>query len=153
MANTYTQLHIQIVFAVKYRAALIHPDWEISLHKYISGIIQNSGHKPIIVNGMPDHIHILLGLRPVQSISDLVKIIKQQSSRWVNDNGLVPQRFRWQGGFSAFSYSNSDLPRVIKYIENQKEHHRKKTFKEEYLSLLEKENMEYDPRYIFKDPA
>lgn len=150
MANTYTQIHIQAVFAVKYRQSLIHEQWKDSLYKYITGIIQNNNHKVLQINGMPDHIHILFGLRPAQSLSDLLKQVKQDSSKWINIQGLVKRKFSWQAGYGAFSYSKKDLPNVINYIKNQEEHHATLNFHAEYRRLLEEFNIDYDDRFIFK---
>lgn len=150
MANTYTQIHIQTVFAVQNRQSLIRDEWKDELFKYITAIIQNNDHKLLQINGMPDHIHCLFGLRPVQVISNLMKQVKQDSSKWINQNNLMKEKFSWQEGFGAFSYSKSQLPRVIKYIQNQQQHHRKRTFREEYLALLEAHGVDYDERYIFK---
>lgn len=152
MANTYTQIHIHIVFAVKYRRALICESWQTELYKYITGTIQNQEHKVLAINGVENHIHILVGLRPIQSVSNLVKSIKENSSKWINKKRLANSRFHWQSGFGAFSVSPSDLDRVIRYILNQKEHHRKKCFKQEYDLLLRKEGIDFDDKYTFKDP-
>src|SRR6187549_575997 len=119
MANTYTQLHMQLVFAVKYRQALIDKTWEEELYKYITGIIQNQNHKLLCINGMPDHLHILIGYRPHQALSDLLKEIKGDSSKWINDRGFTKLKFNWQEGYGAFSYSRSELPNIYKYIESQ----------------------------------
>ena len=151
MANTYTQIHIQSVFVVKYRKCLIVKGWENELYKYMSGIIQNNGHKVIIINGMPDHIHLLFGFRPTQSLSQLMQIVKQDSSKWINNNKLAKKGFSWQKGYAAFSYSKSQLPRVIKYIQNQKRHHLKNNLKDEYLALLKTHQIDYDEKYIFDD--
>ncbi|MGE5357333.1 MAG: IS200/IS605 family transposase [Deltaproteobacteria bacterium] len=151
MANTYTQLHIHFVFAVKYRKQIIMNSWKDELYKYITGIIQNNKHKLIIINGMPDHIHILVGLRPDQSISDLMKDVKQFSSKWVNNCKFFDGKFEWQEGYGAFSYSKSNLKNVIKYIENQEKHHNKKTFINEYKEMLEKNEVEFNEEYIFKE--
>jgi len=151
MANTYTQIHIQFVFAVKYRASLIHSSWKDELYKYITGIIRNNNHKLISINGMPDHIHILIGIRPSQSISDLLKDIKSNSSKWINEKKLVKEKFEWQEGYGVFSYSKSQIKDVIAYIENQEEHHRKKSFLEEYLNFLNKFEIDYDEKYVFKE--
>lgn len=124
MANTYTQIHIQVVFAVKFRHSLIRKSWKDELYKYLTAIIQNNKHKVLQFNGMPDHIHILIGLRPTQALSDLMKQVKHDSTVWINSRGLTTQRFAWQGGFGAFSYSKSHVPRVIKYIQNQEVHQR-----------------------------
>ena len=150
MANTFTQIHIQIVFAVQNRQCLISEKWKDELYKYITGIIQNYNHKVLQINGMPDHIHILLGMRPTQSISDLMKQVKQDSSKWINGKGFINGRFSWQAGYGAFSYSKSHISRVINYIQNQENHHKKKSFIEEYLDLLDEFEMNFDKRYIFK---
>jgi putative transposase len=150
MANTYTQIHIQLVFAVKYRASLISPEWKEELHQYITGVIHKYDHKLLRINGMPDHIHILFGMRPTQALSDLVQHVKQDSSRWINEKQLVQGKFSWQSGFGAFSYSRSDVPNVIAYIRDQEKHHQVRTFQEEYLELLKEFEVEHDERYIFK---
>lgn len=150
MANTYTQIHLQIVFAVQNRASLILPTWKDELYKYITGIVQHNDHKMIIVNGMPDHLHLVIGMRPVQALSDLLKHIKGDSSKWINEKGFVKGKFQWQEGFGAFSYAKSQLPAVINYVQNQEIHHQKKTFIEEYKEFLEKFEVQYDERYIFK---
>jgi putative transposase len=150
MANTYTQIHIHAVFAVQNRISLISKIWEERLYKYITGIIQNHGHKLLTINGMPDHIHILIGMRPLQSLSDLMQDIKGNSSVWINENKLVAGKFSWQEGYGAFSYSKSQLSAVAEYIDNQKIHHSKRTFIEEYNKILKDSEVEYDERYIFK---
>jgi len=151
MGNTYTQIHLQFVFAVKYRDGLIHASFKEELYKYISGIIQNHNHKLLAINGMPDHIHILIGMRPTQSISDLLQDIKGSSSKWINEKKFLRVKFEWQEGYGAFSYSKSQVNEVIKYIQNQETHHKTKTFREEYINFLEAFEIEYDERYIFKD--
>ena len=150
MANTYTQIHIQVVFAVQDRASLIAPVWKDELYRYIMGIIQNHDHKVLQINGMPDHLHILFGMRPTQALSDLIKQVKQDSSKWINQKGFVRGRFSWQSGFGAFSYAKSDLPNVIAYIKHQEEHHRIRTFREEYIELLKAFEIEHDERYLFR---
>lgn len=150
MANTYTQIHIQTVFSVQNRGSLIKVEWKNELYKYISGIIQNHNHKLLQINGMPDHIHILFGMRPTQSLSDLMKQVKQDSSKWINNKGFVNGKFSWQAGYGAFSYSKNQLPNVINYIKNQEEHHKTKTFLNEYLELLNEFEIDYDELYIFK---
>lgn len=150
MANTYTQIFIHTVFTVQNRLSLIMPEWKKQLYKYITGIIQNNGHKMIIINGMPDHVHIFFGLNPVQSLSNLMQDIKGDSSRWINNNKLVKGRFSWQEGYGAFSYSKSQVPNVIEYIRKQKEHHRKRTFLEEYEEFLKLYEIDFDRKYIFK---
>jgi putative transposase len=150
MANTYTQIHIQSVFTVQDRNCIIRKSWKDELYKYITGIIQNHGHKVLKINGMPDHIHIFFGMRPSQSLSDLMQDIKGDSSLWINKKRFVLGRFSWQEGYGAFSYSKSSADNVIEYIKNQEIHHRKITFIEEYLDFLEKFEIDFDERYIFK---
>lgn len=151
MANTYTQIYLHIVFAVKGRNNLISKNWKDELYKYITGIVTNEGQKLIAINGMPDHIHILIGLKPDKSLSDLVRDIKANSSRFINDKNWISSKFEWQAGFGAFSYSHSQLSNVINYIQNQEEHHKKKTFKEEYIEFLTAFNVDYKNEYIFED--
>jgi REP element-mobilizing transposase RayT len=150
MANTYTQIHIQAVFAVQNRACVIRKAWKEDLYKYMTGIIQNHGHKVLAINGMPDHVHILFGMRPTQSLSELMQDVKGDSSKWINQNRLVKGKFSWQEGYGAFSYSKSHVDRVIKYILNQEKHHIRKTFAKEYNEFLEKFEVEYDQRFVFK---
>lgn len=152
MANTYTQLHIQFVFAVKYRAALINREWKGELHQYITGIVQKNEHKMLQINSMPDHIHILMGMRPIQSISVLVQNIKTESSKWIKEKGFCNSSFAWQEGFGAFSYSKSHVPDVIRYIQNQENHHQKESFLDEYRNFLKAFEIAYDEKYIFKEP-
>jgi REP element-mobilizing transposase RayT len=151
MANTYTQIHIQFVFAVKYRAALIQKEWKDKLHQYITGIIQNNEHKMLQVNSMADHIHIFIGMRPVQSISSLVQNVKTETSKWIKENKFC-KSFAWQEGYGAFSYSKSHVPDVIRYIQNQESHHKKETFLDEYKKTLNAFEVGYDEQYIFKEP-
>jgi|SRR5690606_24352580 len=150
MANTYTQIHIQVVFAVQNRHGLIQSQWKDELYKYITSIIQNHQHKVLQINGMPDHIHILIGMRPSQSLADLMKQLKQDSSKWINNKRVINGKFSWQAGYGAFSYSKIELPRVIKYIQNQESHHKMMTFQEEYMKLLKMHQVEYEEQYIFK---
>ena len=150
MANTYTQIHIHAVFTVKNRQSLINNNWQNRLYNYIIAIIQSYEHKVLSIGGTADHIHILFGFRPTQSLSELMQIIKRNSSEWVNKEKLTLGRFSWQEGFGAFSYSKSQVLKVIRYIENQEEHHKKKTFIEEYKKILQDFEIEYDERYIFK---
>jgi REP-associated tyrosine transposase len=150
MANTYTQIHIQVVFSVQNRQSLIQKDWRNRLYKYITGIIKNNGHKLLQINGTEDHIHILIGLRPNQSLSELIKKVKQDSSLWVNNNRLTNNQFSWQAGYGAFSYAKPDVQNVIRYIQNQEIHHKKKTFIEEYKELLKIFNIDFNEEYIFK---
>lgn len=150
MANTYTQIYIQIVFAVKGRQNLISKENREELHKFITGIITNRGQKLFTVFAMPDHVHILVSMSPNVCISDLVRDIKAGSSKFINDSKWVNGKFNWQEGFGAFSYSKSSVDNVVKYILNQEEHHKKKTFKDEYLGFLEKFEIEYDSKYLFE---
>ncbi|HMQ80707.1 MAG TPA: IS200/IS605 family transposase [Ignavibacteria bacterium] len=150
MPNTFTQLYIHIVFAVKSRNALINRSWEDKLYKYITGTVQKMGQKMLRINGMPDHIHFLIGLKPDIAISVLVREVKKSSSSYIKEEGLTKYSFNWQSGFGAFSVSLSQLDKVINYIINQKEHHRKRTFKEEYIELLRKYEVEYDEKYLFE---
>jgi putative transposase len=149
MPGTFSQIYIQVVFAVKGRENLIIKEWKEDLHKYIAGIIKGKGQKSIIVNGMPDHIHAFIGLRPAMSISDLVRDIKNNSSNFINDNKFVKGKFSWQEGYGAFSYSHSHIENVYQYILNQEEHHKKKTFKDEYIDFLTKFNVDHDEKYLF----
>ena len=151
MANTYTQIYIHIVFAVKGRQNLISKNWNEELYKYITGIITNEDQKLIVINGMPDHIHILIGLKPNKALSDLVRDIKANSSRFINEKRWIDGKFEWQTGFGAFSYNHSQLTNVINYIQNQEEHHKKKTFKEEYVEFLKAFEIDYKNEYIFDD--
>jgi len=149
-SGTFSQIYIQIVFAVKGRENLILNSWEDELYKYITGIIQNKGQKLIAINGMPDHIHILIGMKPICCLSDLVREVKKASNSFINDKKFVKGSFHWQEGYGAFSYSHSALDNVVAYIDNQKAHHKKKSFKEEYLEILNKFNVEYKEEYLFE---
>lgn len=151
MANTYTRLHIHIVFAVKYRKSVIMTDWEDRLHQYITGIVQNNGHKMLAINSVADHLHMFIGLNPCQSISDLMRLVKGDSSEFINAQRFTQFKFRWQEGYGAFSNSYSQIDAVVKYILNQKEHHKKKNFKTEYLAILKDNKIEHDEKYTFKD--
>ena len=150
MANTYTQIYIQIVFAVKGRQNLISKENREELHKYITGIVSNRKQKLFAVFAMPDHVHILISMSPTISVSDLVRDIKAGSSKFINDKGWINGKFSWQEGYGAFSYSKSSVDLVVKYILKQEEHHRSKSFKEEYLDFLSKFDIEYDPQYLFE---
>ncbi|MBS1928875.1 MAG: IS200/IS605 family transposase [Chitinophagaceae bacterium] len=149
MANTYTQIFVQVVFAVKGRQNLIQKQHREDLHKYITGIINNRNQKLLSIFCMPNHTHILLSLDPSISLSDLVRDIKAGSSKFINDSNWISKKFNWQEGFGAFSYSKSQIDRVIKYILNQEEHHRMETFKEEYIDFLKKYAIDFDERYLF----
>ena len=150
MPNTYTQIYLQTVFAVKHRYGLIQPIWSEDLYRYITGIVQRQEHKMLAINGMSDHVHVFIGLNPKQSISDLMQDIKGDSSKWINDNRLTMGRFAWQTGYGAFSYGHSQIENVVKYIHNQQEHHQKRTFIDEYTTFLRKFSVPYDERYVFK---
>jgi len=149
MANTYTQIHIHTVFAVADRMSLIKVEWQDQLYMYITTIIQKHGHKVLAIGGMPDHVHILFGFRPTQTLSSLMQEVKRDSSEWINKKKLTPGRFSWQGGYGAFSYSRSHIPSVVKYIMTQESHHKDKSFIMEYKEILEKFTVEYDNNYIF----
>ncbi|HET6994722.1 MAG TPA: IS200/IS605 family transposase [Chitinophagaceae bacterium] len=150
MANSYTQIHIQCVFAVKFRKAMIAEQWKHQLHKYISSIIQNHQHKMISINSMPDHLHMLFGMRPQQSLADLMRIVKGDSSEWINKKKFATSLFRWQDGYGGFSYQKSSISTVAAYIENQELHHKKISFADEYRQLLKEFEIEYDEQYIFR---
>jgi REP element-mobilizing transposase RayT len=151
MANTYTQLYIHVVCVVKHRSNLMDPSWRPELYKYITGIVTNKQQKLMVINGVADHVHILLGLRPDCSPSDIVRDLKANSSRWINEQGHVSGRFEWQSGYGAFSVSKSQVKRVANYIMRQEEHHRKTTFREEYVAFLKAHNIDFLPEYIFED--
>ncbi|WP_395054167.1 IS200/IS605 family transposase [Flavobacterium sp.] len=150
MADTFTQIYIQIVFAVQNRKALINSTWEEQLYKYITGIITNKGQKLIIINGMPDHIHIFIGMKPTCCLSDLVREIKKSSNTFIKESNFTKSKFNWQEGFGAFSYIHSHIDNVYKYILNQKVRHKKVSFKQEYLEILEKFNVEFKEEYVFE---
>jgi len=152
MANSYTQIHIHFVFAVKYRQALIQKEWKDQLHRYITGIFQQNQHKMLQINSMPDHIHIFVGIRPHQSISALIQNVKTESSKWIKAQHFCKSPFAWQEGFGAFSYAKSQVPTVIRYIQNQEAHHRKQTFLKEYKRFLNAFEIDWDEKYIFKEP-
>jgi REP element-mobilizing transposase RayT len=143
MADTFSQIYIQVVFAVQNRKALIKKAWEEELYKYITGTVQNKGQKMLAINGIHNHIHFFIGMKPTCCLSDLMREVKKSSNAFIKEKNFSPFRFQWQEGFGAFSYSHSQLTDVIRYIENQKEHHRKKTFKEEYLAFLKAFEIEF----------
>jgi REP element-mobilizing transposase RayT len=151
MANTYTQIHIHAVFAVQNRISCIQKSWQERLYLYIIAIIQKHEHKVLCIGGMPDHIHILIGFRPTQALSALMQEVKRDSSEWINKEKLVMGKFSWQEGYGAFSYAKSQIPAVCNYIETQEQHHKQKTFREEYLDILQKFEIEYNEKYIFSD--
>lgn len=149
MANTYTQMIVQIVFSVKGKESIIKERQRQELEKYICGIISNKNCKPLSIYCNPDHLHILIGLHPVVSVSNIVRDIKASSSKFINENKWVVGKFNWQDGFGAFTYSKSQIDDVVKYILNQPNHHKKQTFKEEYLTFLRKFEIDYDEKYLF----
>jgi REP element-mobilizing transposase RayT len=150
MANTYSQIYVHFVFAVQNRISLIRDKWKDDLYKYMTGIIDQQGHKLFQINGMPDHVHALVSMNCAQSPSDLMYNVKRSSSLWINQNRLVPGKFCWQEGFGAFSYGKSQVGDVCRYIENQEAHHKGCSFLEEYVALLKAFDVEYDERYVFK---
>jgi REP element-mobilizing transposase RayT len=150
MANTYTQIYIQVVFAVQGRQSLIPTSHKQELLKYITGIVKHRDQKLIAINGMRDHLHVFIGMKPTIALSDLVRDIKAGSSGFVNEKRWLHGRFNWQEGFGAFSYSHSEIDRVVRYIMNQEEHHRVKTFHEEYLAVLKDFEVDHDSRYLFQ---
>jgi putative transposase len=151
MANTYHQIYVQTVFAVKYRDAVIEKDWQANLFAVIGSLINEANCKTLIVNGVEDHVHCLIGLKPVVSVSELMKAVKAKSSKYINDHSLTPKRFEWQEGYGVFSYGQSQVDKIYNYIKNQEEHHQKQTFKNEYLAFLKKFKVAYDEQYIFQD--
>jgi putative transposase len=151
MANTYSQIYLQIVFAVQCREYLIRPEFREEVQRYMTGITTEHGQKLLAVYCMPDHTHLLVGLRPAMALSDLVRDIKNASSTFINGKGWIVGRFCWQEGFGAFSYGHSQLSAIISYIRTQPEHHARKSFREEYLQLLRRFEIEHDARYIFRD--
>lgn len=151
MANTYHQIYLQTVFAVKYRMAVIDKSWKRDLFAVLGSLINETNCKTLIVNGVEDHVHCFLGLKFIVSVSELMKTVKAKSSKFINDHNLTSDRFEWQEGYGVFSYSQSHVDTVFKYIKNQEEHHQKRTFKDEYLGLLQKFQVDYDEQYLFHD--
>jgi putative transposase len=152
MGNTYSQLYVQAIFAVQYRLALLDESWEQQLQKYITGIVQNQGHKMLAINNVEDHMHIFFGWNPKQSISQLMQFVKGDSSGWINENNFTKRHFRWQEGYGAFSYAKSEIGNVARYIENQKEHHKTENMQDEFHRILREFGVEFDERYTFKAP-
>lgn len=150
MAGTYSQIYIQIVFAVQGRQNLLQKEWRGEVFKYMAGIIKNKGQKPIIVNGVEDHVHVFVGLKPAMALSDLVRDVKNNSTNFINENHWVKGKFSWQEGYGAFSYGHSQIETVYNYILNQESHHIKQTFKDEYLDFLKKFEIEHDVKYLFE---
>jgi putative transposase len=150
MANTYSQIFMHYIFAVQNRISLISNNWQVDLYRYMSGIITNNGHKTFVINGMPDHVHALVSMNPKQAPSDLMHDVKRSSSLWINENRLIPGKFSWQEGFGVFSYGKSQVPSIASYIEQQKQHHERQTFLDEYIQFLRLFEIEFDQRYIYK---
>ena len=149
MANTYSQIYLQFVFAVRNRANLISAQYKEELHKYITGLVSNRKAKMLAVNSMPDHIHLFVGFKPVISISDFIKEIKVESNEFINSKKWIGEKFAWQEGYGVFSYSHSHIDSVIKYIQNQEKHHQKTSFRKEYHEFLQKFEIDYNDRYLF----
>lgn len=149
MANTYSQIYTQIVFAVQGRQNLLAKEWRQEVFKYMAGIIKNKGHKPIIINGADDHVHVFIGLKPSMALSDLARDIKNNSSNFINENRWVKGKFNWQEGYGAFSYGHSQIEALYNYIQNQEAHHAKQSFQDEYLDLLKRFKVDYDTKYLF----
>lgn len=150
MANTFSQIYIQTVFAVENRQSLITQDFKEDLYKYNTGIVKNQGQKLIAINGMPDHVHVLIGLKPAIALANLVREIKADSTNFINKEKFVRGRFNWQEGYGAFSYGHSQLNTIIRYIQNQERHHERRSFKNEYTTLLRKFDITFEEKYVFK---
>jgi putative transposase len=150
MAGTYSQIYIQVVFAVKGRQNLLAKQWRDEVFKYMSGIITNKGQKPIIVNGVDDHVHAFIGLKPSMTLSDLIRDMKNNSTNFINNHAWINGKFSWQEGYGAFSYGHSQIENVYNYISNQEQHHRKQTFQEEYMDFLKKFEVEHNIKYLFE---
>jgi REP element-mobilizing transposase RayT len=150
MPGTFSQIYIQIVFAVKGRENLLQKPWREEVSKYMSSIVKAKNQKPIIVNGVADHVHLFIGLKPAATLSDLVRDIKNNTANFINDKKFLRGKFSWQEGYGAFSYGHSQLNAVYNYILNQEEHHKKQTFKEEYVELLRRFDVEHDQKYLFE---
>jgi len=149
MANTYSQIYLHFVFSIKGRENLIEQKYNVELQKYITGLVQNRKQKLLAINNMPDHVHLLVGFGTTMSIADFVEEIKALSSKFINEKGWVRWKFEWQRGYGVFSYSHSQIDQVVKYIANQQSHHKRKEFREEYLELLNRFEVDYDDCYLF----
>lgn len=150
MPGTFSQIYIQNVFAVKGRENLLNKAWRSEVFKYMTGIIKNKGQKPIIINGVTDHIHLFIGMKPSMALADLMRDVKNNSTNFINENRWLPGKFRWQEGYGAFSYSHSQIDKVYRYILHQEEHHKKRTFREEYLEFLDRYEIPYEERFLFE---
>lgn len=151
MANTYHKLYVQCVFAVKYRNAVIHESWRSDLFRVIGNLINETGCSNMIVNGIEDHVHCFFSIKPTTEISNVKQIVKAKSSKWVNENGILRERFEWQRGYGAFTYSSWDKDKIYRYIANQQQHHSKIEFKREYRNILKKHEVEFDEAFLFED--
>ena len=151
MANTYHQMYVQTVFAVKYREAVIQTNWKAELFAIIGNLINEAGCQSLIVNGVENHVHCFFSVKPSIAVSNVMQSAKAKSSKWINENKLLPHRFEWQEGYGCFTYSRSHMEAVYKYVQNQEEHHKKQTFREEYIAMLVKFGIDFDERYIFGD--
>lgn len=149
MANTYTQIYLQVVFAVSGRQNLIQPSWKDNLYRYMTSIIMNNGHYLLAINGMPDHVHLFFRYQQKQTLPQLIQEVKTSSNHFVKRQGYTSHPFKWQNGYGAFSYSQSQVDRVIKYILRQEEHHRTRSFKQEYLEMLQSFQIDYQDQYLF----
>ena len=152
MANTYCQLYVHVIFAVKYRGGFIGESWQQELYRYMTGSAEAHGHKVYAIGGAKDHVHILVGMSPTQSVSDMVRDLKRASAMWIKERHLVDGNFAWQEGYGAFTYGKSQISNVIGYIQNQKQHHIGKTMQEEYKEFLSIFGIEFDERYVFSEP-
>lgn len=152
MANTYSQIHIMLVWTVQYRHGLIQKEWKEELYKYITAIVQNRDNKVLRINGMPDYVHLFFGMRTKECPAKLMQEVKENSTKWINRQALCKGKFAWQDGFGAFSYGHSQINDVVRYIINQEEHHRKKTFLEEYRQLLDLFQVAYNEQFLFHEP-
>jgi REP element-mobilizing transposase RayT len=148
MSNTYSQIYIHVVFSVRNKRHSINKSWKDELYKYITGIIKSKEQKLIVINGVSDHLHFLVGMRPTCNLSDLIREVKANSSKWINKSNYISGKFFWQEGFGAFSLGHSQLPIIINYINNQDEHHKKATFREEYIQFLKAYDVDYIDKYI-----
>ena len=150
MPGTFSQIYIQTVFAVKGRENLLNKAQRSEVFKYMTGIIKNKGQKPIIINGVTDHVHLFIGMKPSMALADLMRDVKNNSTNFINENRWLPGKFRWQEGYGAFSYSHSQIDKVYRYILHQEEHHKKRTFREEYLEFLDRYEIPYEERFLFE---
>ncbi|WAC12827.1 IS200/IS605 family transposase [Dyadobacter pollutisoli] len=151
MNDIYSRCYIHFVFAVKFKNATISPEWRESLHKYITGITQNNGHKLMAINSMPDHVHMLVGYNVTQAVAELMRLVKGDSSEFINKNKFTPVKFHWQSGYGAFSISMSDIDRHVKYILNQDQHHQNIQFRGEFMKMLKERDIDFDEKYIFEE--